>query len=97
VKRGGDLGFRFWFEQDEAIYDYEYRMLCSQAYHGSIDAAKALHDAVLPGFKWKLSRSNATAYPFNAPSTGSGFYGMAENPARAWLIAILEALIAMEE
>ena len=64
------------------------------ACHGSLDAAKALHEAVLPNFLWKINCSNATVYPFNAPDTGSGFYGMADNPARAWLCAILKALIA---
>jgi len=68
-----------------------------KASQGSLDAAKALHDAVLPNFLWKINCSNATVYPFNAPDTGSGFYGMADNPARAWLCAIIQALIANED
>ena len=65
-----------------------------EAYRGSLDAALALHNAVLPGFLWRLECSNATVYPFNIPDTGLGFYGEADNPARAWLCAILKALIA---
>jgi len=67
------------------------------AFNGSLDAAEALHEAVLPNFLWKINCSNATVYPFNAPDTGSGFYGMADNPARAWLCAIIQALIANED
>jgi len=71
-----------------------------EAYHAfsfSLDCAKRLHEAVLPNFLWKINCSNATVYPFNAPDTGSGFYGMADNPARAWLCAIIQALIAKED
>lgn len=68
------------------------------AFDGSLDAAKVLHEAVLPGWKfgmhepqpgiyrayvckWSLLRPMPTTYD-------------AADPARAWLIAILRALIA---
>jgi len=66
-----------------------------RAHKGSIDAAKALHEVVLPGWEWHLGPSNAKVYPYNgSPTTSWG--GMAENPARAWLLAILCALHARE-
>ena len=71
-----------------------YGITIMRAYNGSLDAAQDLHNAVLPGFLWKLDCSNATVYPLKAPDTGSGFYGMSDSPARAWLCAILKALIA---
>jgi hypothetical protein len=61
------------------------------SYNGSLDAAKALHEAVLPewGFVIDDERSLVVQVDvvFSAHST---------NPARAWLIAILNALIAGE-
>lgn len=65
------------------------------AYHGSLDAAKALHEAVLPGWEWHLGPSNAKVYPYNGSPLKS-WSGMADNPARAWLLAILRALAAEE-
>lgn len=63
------------------------------AQRGSLDAAKALHDALLPGWEWRLGPSNAKIYPFNGSPE---WYGMADTPARAWLLAIIEVLIARE-
>ena len=80
------------------------------AFRGSLDAAKALHEAVLPG--WAISR--LTDWPSVGASceiwgTHEGKDGErwhhhtdgraradAHTLARAWLLAILEALIAQE-
>ena len=65
------------------------------AYHGSLDAAKALHDAVLPDRAWGITcggeyGSVATVTDLdNGPHRCQSF-----DPARAWLLAILRALIA---
>lgn len=61
------------------------------AYHGSLDAALALHNALFPGWGWLLSASNAKVSPYNDTEDVAGSYGMADNPARAWLLAILKA------
>ena len=66
------------------------------AYNGSLDAAKALHEAVLPGWEhghdgsiaWVKRKGKRTSYRHNAQN---GF------TARAWLIAIIKALIAKAE
>ena len=80
--------------------------LCWKAFNGSLDAAKALHDAVLgdgnistPGYMatvymsgkasvWDIISGASHRGEVNAPSLH------AISPARAWLIAILRALIA---
>lgn len=68
-----------------------------KAFRGSLDAAKALHDALLPGWGWMLNHMAGAARgasdgalvdavePFR--SHGANSY----NPARAWLLAILRA------
>ncbi len=65
------------------------------AFSGSLDAAKALHEAVLPGCAWFIE----SAYRGDAPTAAIEGHGISvdasnDNPARAWLIAILRALIA---
>jgi hypothetical protein len=64
-----------------------------QSYNGSLDAAKALHEAVLPEWLAVIDTDGAVevsrgGWPADATVT--------DNPARAWLIAILKALIAGE-
>ena len=71
----------------------------SRAVNGSLDAALALHEALLPGWWFQTSAVDgwATCYversgagvPEEAPSA-------AESPARAWLIAILRAYRSMQ-
>lgn len=61
-----------------------------RAYHGSLDAALALHEALLPGWEWG-----------RAPGVGRAFWVRGKDgfiwsndympPARAWLLAILRA------
>lgn len=65
------------------------------AFNGSLDAAKALHDAVLPGWDWNVTAGSASVFKTLHPHDGNIHDGAAgDNPARAWLIAILRALIA---
>lgn len=71
--------------------------LVSRSHAGSLDAAKALHEAVLPGWEWtfyydgECCVQDARAFSYAYEKAES------DNPARAWLIAIIRALIAMEE
>jgi hypothetical protein len=70
------------------------------AYNGSLDAAKALHEAVLPGWGWLINgyRGYASVWiPEDDSPFPDGFQGIHPSPARAWLLAILSALIAQEE
>lgn len=94
VEKGSDLGFRFWFEHDDAIPDFDTRMLCEAAHNGSLDAANALHDALLPGWDWCVTPTVVSVYSAmdNEPIDAD----MAP-PARAWLLAILKAYRAQVE
>lgn len=81
------------------------------AYRGSLDAAKALHEAVLPniGPVLDLVSGDVAMYKQIVNDDGKGtdewewmftvdpFGPGAPMPARAWLIAILRALIAKED
>ena len=67
------------------------------AYNSSLDAAKALHGAVLPGWKWGRQWScHMWVEPDDMPGRSERYYGNVSDPARAWLIAVLRALIAQE-
>ena len=64
-------------------------------------AARALHDAVLPG--WPYTVENVTGHTYRVWTDKSrnlrqpGFSVRGPCPARAWLLAIITALIAQEE
>jgi hypothetical protein len=73
-----------------------------RAYEGLLDAAKALHEAVLPGAFWNMGHLDEPSLGYVA-TVAKGYFadspswrGYALTPARAWLLAILEALIAQE-
>jgi len=68
------------------------------AYHGSLDAAKSLHEAVLTIHSWDVWRVSAfdgdpRKYGCNIATVDTTF---AETPARAWLLAILRALAQVQ-
>jgi hypothetical protein len=73
------------------------------AYNGSLDAAKALHEAVLPKLFWNMGHLDEPSLGYVATVADGHFAdspswrGYAMTPARAWLLAILEALIAQED
>jgi hypothetical protein len=75
---------------------------CSEvfpAYRGSLDAAKALHEAVLPGYAWSLYEEDSGEFLSLVSNRANPKVYEEEwhkTPARAWLIAILKALIAFE-
>ena len=68
------------------------------AYNGSLDAAMAMHEAVLPDGYWALieTPSFVSIYDKHGSPEHSAAKSVANNPdpARAWLIAIIKALIA---
>lgn len=67
------------------------------AFDGSMDAALSLFDAVLPGWEWQV-RNTGACIEFDP--VGGGYveiYADHNMPARALLIAILKALISLEE
>ena len=78
------------FPPDQAYVD------ALRAFEGSLDAAKALHEAVLPGWGWDVSNVGACEVICYRTDTKVEAVSFIDNPARAWLLAILEALISRE-
>jgi hypothetical protein len=67
------------------------------AYNGSLDAAKALHEATLPDYHLNLALDFCHVLPDWNDGDQRASSGYCDgNPARAWLIAILKALIAQD-
>ncbi len=63
-----------------------------ESFHGSIDAAKELHAALLPGACVRLeARRKPTAWVSDRLASTWGDAVSAETIARAWLLAILYA------
>lgn len=65
------------------------------AYNGSLDAAMALHEALLPGYGWGVGPWGARVWLYSdRPEWDRPIMQeveMAFDPARAWLLAILRA------
>lgn len=70
----------------------------TSAYNGSLDAAKALHEAVLPdwGYLDLLRRGQRHTARISVDVFCKTETGVSDSLARAWLIAIIKALISME-
>jgi hypothetical protein len=69
-------------------------ILVLSAWNGSLDAAKSLHEAVLPGFAWFVQSD----YRGDNPEASIEGHCVSvcfesDTSARAWLLAIIEALI----
>ena len=89
VEAGEPAKVETWFAA-LGVGDY----LARDAAGGSLDAAKALHEAVLPEWIWGRQKNGALwvakrPYTFRVAPGGN-------NLARAWLLAILRALYARE-
>jgi hypothetical protein len=88
----------------KAGIDGVFASVATRAFHGSLDAAKALHEAVLTDeWLWVVvQRGLRDGKPSamvcrvvnDSVHERESFETFADNPARAWLLAILEALIA---
>lgn len=77
-------------------------MDADEAFGGSLDSAKALHEAVLPGWWVQHIGKNLKGWGVRLETNDGEFTDNVllpryECPARAWLIAILKALISIEE
>lgn len=76
----------------------------ARAFYGSLDVAKALHEALLPGWRlWALGEQDETSCSWTAMilkrlyrDVGVRVFDQ-PNPARAWLLAILKAYRAQME
>jgi hypothetical protein len=77
--------------------DFKGKPWAIRAHEGSLDAAKALHEAVLPGWIYNIAPGFAHVIPPHDNGDQEAHTGLSETLARAWLLAILEALIAKSE
>lgn len=84
------------FAAERELFDRPTCLRLESAYGGSLDAAKALHDAVLPG--WEYGYDGTIAW-VKLPGLRSSFRHDNRNgyTSRAWLLAILKALIAEKD
>jgi hypothetical protein len=64
--------------------------------NGSLDAALALHEAVLPGWVYNIAPRYCHVIPPHDNGDQEAITGFADNPARAMLLAILAAMIEQE-
>jgi hypothetical protein len=65
-----------------------------QSYNGSLDAALALHEAVLPGEWFSSCGSWGACVSNDATHVSDSYQCESATYARAWLIAIIKALIS---
>jgi len=80
--------------------DAESHRQAFRAYNGSLDAAKAMHEAVLQNHQWHISNeANGDGYVCSIFDNKRDRYTATTHqpcPALAWLLAVLDALIAQE-
>ena len=82
---------------EDALSSFEQYDACISAFHCSLDAAFALHEALLPGWVYGLNTGfQRKAHAVVGQPGVSFFAGNNDtgNPARAWLLAILRAVEA---
>jgi len=82
---------------------FEITKLVHGAYHGSMDAALSLFEAVLPGWTmmvgqnmWHEDWTATVRFCDDHEKIHEQFGFSGDTPSRAFLIAILKALVAME-
>lgn len=80
---------------------YAWRRTAYEAHDGSLDAAKALHEALLPGKRVQtFYQANDGTWCITLVDRDTNYNAVSaisDNPARAWLLAILRALASMQE
>jgi len=91
-----------WLGDTTELWGHANHMLAFAAFNGSLDAAKALHDAALPAMFWNMGHLDipnlgyvctvADGHFADSPS----WRGFAATPARAWLLAIISALAQVQ-
>ena len=97
------------YDRTRGLLPYRYQHMPA-AYNGSLDAAKRLHDALLPGWAveriaiWRGHPAHVCIWGTHEERDGKfwheakdgRFEATADTPARAWLLAILKAVNAQE-
>ena len=92
-----------WLGYTAEFWGLANHMLAFAAFNGSLDAAKALHDAELPAMFWNMGHLDIPNLGYVCTvadghfSDSPSWRGYAMNPARAWLLAILRALAQVQK
>ena len=88
----------FWKVWPPESKDGRLAYIADNAFTGSLDAAKALHEALLPGWFPGMSKNihHGHWYAWVQDKATAHFSAVEPDPARAWLLAIIRALIAQE-
>lgn len=93
----GDRAVTNWRDFAALIHDgdtmSDLPILAHRAYHGDLNAAAALHEALLPGWGWEMYHQDGCRV-WESGNPTNLFIGKATDPARAWLLAILRAVEA---
>jgi len=92
----GDVADDGWDMADvQAVLPEKVHRHFRPAFEGSLDAAKAMHDALLPGWIFDITNGSAFVMPlWDEPHTElpDQYVGEDDVDARAWLLAILRAM-----
>lgn len=103
VETGTATEFQFYTFRDGLSGTIKESKMMTRAYKGSLDAAKALHEALLPAMFWNMGHLDHPSLGYVCTVADGHFAdspswrGYAMNPARAWLLAILRALAQVQK
>ena len=70
--------------------DFDLGLTARSAYNGSLDAAKALHDALLPSVNMDMSIRDGEGSVWVLDPQFKRYPAAWHSPARAWLLAVLK-------
>lgn len=76
------------------VFGWDDTLNADAAYNASLDAAKSLHEALLPGWVFDVTNDSAFVVRDGVDwdnARNPQYVGDSEIPARAWLLAILKA------
>ena len=86
-----------WPGDTTEFWGHANHMLAFAAFNGSLDAAKSMHEAVLPGWYWERHhKREMVVWNYGVLQSKWGRSGNPD-PARAWLLAIIRALAQVQK
>jgi len=103
VEAGTAADFQFYTFRDGMSGTVAETKTMIRAYNGSLDAAKALHEAVLPAMIWNMGHLSIPNLRYVCTvadghfADSTSWRGYAMTPARAWLLAIIRALAQVQK
>jgi hypothetical protein len=77
-----------------AAIEHPLDMIALASFDGSLDAAVALHEALLPGWVWGRTEENIYVKDPAQGSRSTKWGGPSDKPARSFLLATLRAVRA---